>query len=109
MNNETSIPESEYPLSGHNLDHHKPRHRDFTGIGPKGYKRSDSRIEEDICELLTRDHYIDASDIGVAVKNGVVRLSGTVEQREDRVEAEMLAESVIGVEDIQNDIVVRRS
>ncbi len=98
----------EYPQQGHNLDHRKPRHKDFSGFGPRGYKRSDARIEEEICELLARDHYIDASDIVVAVENGVVKLSGSVNQREDRVEAEMLSESVIGVEDIQNDISVYR-
>lgn len=99
---------NEYPQYGHNLDHRRPRHRDYAGFGPRGYKRSDARIEEELCELLARDHYIDASDIVVAVENGVVKLSGTVNQREDRVEAEMLAESVIGVEDIQNDISVRK-
>lgn len=99
---------NEYPQQGHNLDHRRPRHKDYTGFGPRGYKRSDARIEEELCELLARDHYIDASDIVVAVEEGVVKLSGSVEQREDRVEAEMLAESVIGVEDIQNDISVRR-
>jgi len=98
----------EYPQQGHNLDHRRPRHQDFSGFGPRGYKRSDARIEEEICELLARDHYIDASEIVVAVENGIVKLSGSVNQREDRVEAEMLAESVIGVEDIQNDISVNR-
>jgi|GEM_PF-674897 len=98
----------EYPQQGHNFDHRKPRHKDFSGFGPRGYKRSDARIEEEICELLARDHYIDASEIVVAVENGIVKLSGTVNHREDRVEAEMLSESVIGVEDIQNDISVNR-
>lgn len=101
-------PFEEYPRYGQNLDRKKPRHHDFTGLGPRGYKRSDERIEEEVCELLARDHFIDASDILVSVENGIVRLSGSVRQREDRVEAEMLAESVIGVEDIQNDIYVRR-
>lgn len=99
---------NEYPQYGHNFDRRKLRHSDFTGIGPRGYKRSDERIEEELCELLARDHYIDASDIVVNVENGIVKLSGSVRQREDRVEAEMLAEAVIGVEDIQNDISVRK-
>lgn len=98
----------EYPRAGKNLDRKQIRHRNFTGIGPKGYKRTDARIREDICELLADDQYINAADIVVSVDNGVVHLSGSVNQREDRVEAELLAESVIGVEDIQNDISVRR-
>lgn len=103
---------NEYPQYGHNLENRRNRnrvsHNDYTGLGPRGYKRSDARIKEELCELLARDHYIDASDIVVAVEDGIVKLSGTVRQREDRVEAEMLAESVIGVEDIQNDISVKR-
>lgn len=98
----------EYPRLGKNIDRKQIRHRNFTGIGPRGYKRTDVRIREEVCELLAQDHYIDASDIVVAVEDGVVQLSGSVRQREDRVEAELLAESVIGVEDIQNDISVRR-
>lgn len=81
---------------------------DYSGFGPRGYTRSDARIQDEVSELLSRDHYIDASDIVVAVENHIVKLSGTVRQREDRVEAEMLAESVIGVDDIQNDITVRK-
>lgn len=105
-------PFNEYPQYGHNVEsrshQNRKHHQDYTGFGPRGYKRSDARIEEELCELLARDHYIDASDIVVAVENGIVKLSGTVRQREDRVEAEMLAESIIGVEDIQNDISVQR-
>ena len=31
------------------------------GRGPKGYRRSDERIREDVCERLTEDPFIDAS------------------------------------------------
>ena len=40
------------------------------GRGPKGYRRSDERIEEDINEQLPRHPEIDAREIEVKVKNG---------------------------------------
>ncbi|MBC7540527.1 MAG: BON domain-containing protein [Bacteriovorax sp.] len=98
----------EYPRTPRGLFRRTVSHKNFFGIGPKGYKRSDARIEEEICEVLTKDEYIDASEITVEVKEGVVKLSGTVEDREDRVAAEMLVESVLGVEDIQNNITVKK-
>lgn len=80
----------------------------FAGVGPKGYKRSDDRIEEEVCNILLKDRNIDARDIEVRVQNGLVILSGTVESRIDRIEAEMAIEGVAGVEDIQNDIKLKR-
>lgn len=37
------------------------------GKGPKGYQRSDERIKEDVCDRLSDDDYLDASDIDVQV------------------------------------------
>lgn len=82
----------------------KAEHR---GRGPKGYKRSDSRIEEDVNDRLTDDPYLDASDIEVSVKDGEVTLSGLVAQREDKRRAEDLAELVSGVTNVQNNLRVR--
>src|SRR5262245_20667475 len=48
------------------------------GKGPRGYRRSDARIYEDVCEALTRDGEVDASDVEVTVEDGQVMLSGTV-------------------------------
>ncbi|MDD4974523.1 MAG: BON domain-containing protein [Bacteriovorax sp.] len=98
----------EYPRFPDGLYRRTRTRKNFYGIGPKGYKRSDERIEEDVCELLTKDKNIDASEIVVEVKDGLVKLSGNVEDREDRVEAEMLVHSILGVEDIQNDISVKK-
>ena len=77
------------------------------GRGPKGYKRSDTRIEEDVNDHLTDDPYLDASDIQVAVKDGDVTLSGLVIRREDKRRAEDLAERVSGVANVQNNLRVR--
>lgn len=83
--------------------------RGFLGKGPKGYKRSDDRIKEDVCETLLRDRRIDASDIEVNVKDAIVTLSGTVDNREAKRAAEMIIENLSGVDDVRNDLKVKRS
>ncbi|WII70819.1 BON domain-containing protein [Bdellovibrio sp. 22V] len=77
---------------------------DFRGKGPKNYVRSDGRIYEEICEVLTLDPDVDASEIDVQVKNGVVTLSGTVETRTLKRYAEDSVSDVFGVKDIINEI-----
>lgn len=81
--------------------------QDFRGRGPRGYKRSDERIREDVCERLTDDDYLDASDIEVTVKDGEVTLSGFVSSREDKRWAETLVERVSGVKEVQNSLRVQ--
>jgi osmotically-inducible protein OsmY len=78
----------------------------FRGRGPKGYRRSDERIREDVCELLTDDPRVDASNIDVSVGTGEVTLSGTVLTREEKRLAEDLAERVSGVWDVQNCLTI---
>lgn len=79
----------------------------FTGRGPKNWKRSDDRITDDVNEQLARDPDLDASDIEVRVSKGVVTLSGVVEDRGDKRRAEDIAETVFGVDDVQNDLKIR--
>lgn len=87
----------------------QPSQRGFLGKGPKGYKRSDDRIKEDVCETLSRDHRIDASDIEVNVENAMVTLSGTVDNREAKRTAEMIIENLSGVDDVKNEIKVKKA
>jgi hypothetical protein len=79
-----------------------------SGRGPKGYRRSDDRIREDVNEELTRHPDIDASEIDVRVENGEVTLSGTVEERRDKRLAEDIVERVSGVTDVHNQVRVRK-
>ena len=79
----------------------------FRGLGPKNYRRSDARIHEDACERLAMDEMVDASDIEVAVHEGVVTLSGTVRDRQQKRWAEDTVERVVGVRDVQNSIRVK--
>jgi len=78
----------------------------FTGIGPRGYRRSDQRIEEDVCDELWADSHMDAHDVSAKVNDGVVTLSGTVPSRDMRRRAEDDANSVIGVSEVCNDLQV---
>lgn len=80
----------------------------FAGRGPKSYKRSDDRIKEDVCEMLTRDNNIDADGIEVEVKEGEVTLTGTVPDRRMKHMAEDCAEGCYGVKDVTNNIRVSR-
>jgi hypothetical protein len=74
------------------------------GRGPRNYQRSDQAIYEDVCELLTKDERIDASDIEVSVANGEVTLSGTVRSRTSKRRATQIADDVRGVQDVHNQI-----
>jgi osmotically-inducible protein OsmY len=80
----------------------------FRGHGPKGYKRSDDRLKEMICEKLMDDESIDARDITVEVKDGEVTLSGTVANRQLKYQAEDLIERC-GVDDVTNNLRISRS
>jgi PleD family two-component response regulator len=77
------------------------------GRGPKGYRRSDDRIREDVNEELTRHPDIDPSDIEVRVEQCEVTLTGTVDHRHAKRLAEDLAERVSGVTEVHNQIRVK--
>lgn len=77
---------------------------DYRGRGPRNYRRSDDRIREDVCERLTDDPHIDAADIEVAVRDGEVTLAGTVMSRPMKRRADDIAESVVGVANVQNGL-----
>ncbi len=78
--------------------------KNFFGKGPKGFRRSDEKIREEVCEALYCDNSVDASEIEVSVKDAEVILSGTVSERRMKRLAEDCAESVSGVSDVRNEI-----
>jgi osmotically-inducible protein OsmY len=80
----------------------------FAGRGPKGYKRSDDRIREDVCEALTRHGDVDASEIEVKVENGEVTLTGTVSDRQQKRLAEDCVDAIRGIGDVHNQLRVSR-
>jgi hypothetical protein len=80
----------------------------FYGKGPKGYRRSDDRIREEICECISMQGHIDATDVEITVENGIVTMKGTVPQRHDKRMLERMVDHVRGVDDVHNELRVKR-
>ena len=68
---------------------------------------SNSTLRQDIVDELDFDPAIDAANIGVAVDNGVVTLSGHVPTYAQKVRVEDVVRSVKGVKAIAQEIEVR--
>lgn len=81
-------------------------HGPYAGKGPKGYKRSDQQICEEANQALERDSRVDASEIEVSCTGGVLKLTGKVENRAAKRDAEECVESVYGVSDVMNELKV---
>lgn len=86
----------------------RPTRPSYRGRGPKNYRRSDERIREDVCERLTLDDHIDATEVEVEVADGIVTLTGSVTERFAKRRAEDISESVHGVKDVENKLRVAR-
>lgn len=78
------------------------------GRGPKSYRRSDERIREILCEHLTEDPSIDASEIHVKVEDCEVTLEGFVTDRRAKWWAEELAHRSRGVTEVHNRLRIRK-
>ena len=88
--------------------HYEGPRAPYAGRGPKDYQRSDDRVREEICDCMTDDPMLDASEITVQVSNGEVMLSGTVPSREQKRRAEDVAERISGVKDVTNQLRISR-
>jgi osmotically-inducible protein OsmY len=69
--------------------------------------KSDADIKRDVEQELRWDPDIDATDVGVAVKNGVVTLTGYVRSYGHKYQAERDVKRVSGVVAVANDLEVR--
>lgn len=87
----------------------RTENEDHTGKGPVGYKRPDERIYEDVCEALLLNPSVDATDIDVSVKDGLVTLSGDVETRFEKREAENCIEDLSGIIDVRNELHIKET
>lgn len=74
--------------------------------GARGYRRSDERIYEDVCEALIREPRVDVSEVTVEVRDGIVTLGGHVPVRRMRYMIEDIAAPCRGVKDVDNRISV---
>jgi osmotically-inducible protein OsmY len=71
------------------------------------FARTDQEIQTDVLTELRWDLGTPAKDIGVAVKDGVVTLTGTVDTYLNKWRAEQAAHHVTGVTAVANDVTVR--
>ncbi|MDY0066671.1 MAG: BON domain-containing protein [Steroidobacteraceae bacterium] len=78
----------------------------YRGLGPKGYERSGERLREIICERLTDDPRIDASQVSVEVDAKTVKLTGEAPDRRSKYAIEELVERC-GAQDVDNQLRVR--
>lgn len=69
--------------------------------------RSDAEIKRDVEDELRWDPDINATDIAVAVKDGVITLAGFVRSYGQKQQAEEDAKHVVGVVGVANDIEAR--
>ena len=79
-------------------------HRGFSGRGPKGYQRPDERIREDVSDRFTDDEWLDASELTVHVRQGVIILAGLVPDRQQARRAECIAYAISGVRGVANKL-----
>ncbi len=69
--------------------------------------RSDADIQQDVLDELSWEQHINVSDIGVSVKEGVVTLTGLVDNYLVRLAAQNAALRVKGAHAVANDIEAR--
>jgi osmotically-inducible protein OsmY len=81
----------------------------FTGRGPRGYKRSNERLTEEINEKLTQHPDINAEEIEIKVQNGEVTLTGVVDDRQTKRMVEDIVEEISGVNELHNQLRVNRN
>ncbi len=78
------------------------------GKGPKGYKRADERIKDDVCDRICHMRGMDASDVEIQVSGGEVTLTGTIQTRQMKWQLEHLIDSINGVTEIHNQLRMKR-
>ncbi|SDE43169.1 Osmotically-inducible protein OsmY, contains BON domain [Pricia antarctica] len=69
--------------------------------------KTDAEIKQDVQDELAWEPSIDETQIGVTVRDGIVTLSGVVDNYAKKMAAEKAAKSVKGVKAVAEDIVVQ--
>lgn len=88
----------------YNANHRTPN---FSGRGPRGYKRSDESLLDQVCLALERTPSVDASDLEVYVEDGCAYLKGSLPTRGMRYLAEDLVDSIPGIVDVFTQIKIK--
>ncbi|MBS1660801.1 MAG: BON domain-containing protein [Bacteroidetes bacterium] len=71
--------------------------------------RTDAEIQKDVMDQLKWEPFLNAAQIGVAVKNGIVTLSGQVDSYSKKFGAELAAKKILGVRAVAEEILVGSS
>ncbi|HEY4513656.1 MAG TPA: BON domain-containing protein [Candidatus Paceibacterota bacterium] len=69
--------------------------------------KTDKQIQQDVMDELEWDPEIDSSEIGVAVRNGIVTLSGQITSYAKKLAAEKAAKRIKEVKGIAEELVVK--
>ena len=69
--------------------------------------KTDAQIQKDVMAQLNWEPFLETAEVGVAVKNGVVTLSGTVGSFAKKISAERAAKKVAGVKAVAEEIEVK--
>lgn len=69
---------------------------------------SDKKIKEDVCDILAQTPHVDCSEIKVSVKDGVVTLSGDVEEAVVKKMTGETLDYVVGVNDVKNELKIHK-
>lgn len=72
-------------------------------------RKTDAQLQDEVLRELRWDSRIGGADIGIAVTDGVVTLTGTITNYAKKVAAQNAAHRVNGVLDVANDIEVKLS
>jgi osmotically-inducible protein OsmY len=71
--------------------------------------KTDTQLQHEVQAELEWDPRLDDTQIGVTVRHGVVTLTGSVPSGADKREAELATHRVLGVDEVEDDLVVRRT
>ena len=69
--------------------------------------KTDTQLQHDVLAEFEWEPSIDASQVGVRAKDGVVTLTGSVASYADKMTAERVAKRVYGVKAVANDVEVK--
>lgn len=69
--------------------------------------RTDNELKRDVMDELTWEPSVSEREIGVAVKDGVVTLTGFVQSYAEKFAAERAVERILGVRALANDLSVK--
>ncbi len=76
-------------------------------MSAKMQTKSDSQIQQEVLRELKWDTRVEETEVGVAVDNGIVTLTGAVDSYAKKLAAQEAAHRLVGVLDVANDIEVR--